>query len=143
MLHIFFTNSLKLYIMITSNVADLFIEYAKSKMFNEIKTWVDIKLNTTSTVTSSQLCYGNYDEYYWETFKFYVDNRDLLFSINIGTDSGRNDTTDTVIFIEANIYSPDNENNWKTVYVETNTIEDWKYTVNKFYKELSNLIKTI
>lgn len=129
--------------MITSNVADLFIEYAKSKMFNEIKTWVDIKLNTKSIVTLSQLCYGNYDECYWETFKFYVDNRDLLFSINIGTSSGR-ETTDTVIFIEANIYSsPDNENNFKTVYVETNTIEDWKYIVNKFYKELSNLIKTI
>lgn len=129
--------------MVTSNVADLFIEYAKSKMFNEIKTWVDIKLNTQSTVTSSQLCYGNYDEYYWENFKFYVDNRDLLFSINIGTCKGRY-ITDTVIFIEANIYSnPDNENNFKTVYVETNTIEDWKYIVNKFYKELSNLIKTI
>ena len=129
--------------MITSNIADLFIEYAKSKMFNDIKTWVDIKLNTKSTVTSSQLCYGNYDECYWETFRFYVDNRDLLFSINIGTSRGRY-TTDTVIFIEANIYSnTDNENNFKTVYVETNTIEDWKYTVNKFYKELSNVIKTI
>ena len=125
--------------MITTNTADLFIQYGKSVLLKELTTWVSLKFNMPTTVVSSQLCYGDCDSYYWENINFYIKNFDTLFSVNIGTDNGQN-INDTVIFIETNIYKGYNKYN---VYVETDDIENWKYLVKEFYRKLSKELKTL
>lgn len=125
--------------MITTNTADLFIQYGKSVLFKELTTWVSLKFNMPTTVVSSQLCYGDCDSHYWENINFYIKNFDTLFSVNIGTDNGQN-INDTVIFIETNIYKGYNKYN---VYVETDDIENWKYLVEEFYRKLSKELKTL
>ena len=125
--------------MITTNTADLFIQYGKSILFKELTTWVSLKFNMPTTVASSQLCYGDCDSHYWENINFYIKNFDTLFSVNIGTDNGQN-INDTVIFIETNIYKGYNKYN---VYVETDDIENWKYLVKEFYRKLSKELKTL
>lgn len=118
--------------MITTNIADLFIKYGKYILFTELKTWINLKFNVPTKLASSQLCYGDCNEHYWENLKFHIEKFNILFSVNIGTDKGR-DIKDTVIFIEANIYK---DNDKHTIYVETDDIENWKYLVNSFYKNL-------
>lgn len=123
--------------MITIPLSKLFIGYVKNVTFKEVKTYIENMLNLKSEVTTSQHCYGDLDDYSWETFKFYFKDIDTLFSINAGVDRGRNkeNKDKDVIFIEINIYQKDD---YRTnIYVETDDVEHWLVMSDNFYQKLA------
>lgn len=67
--------------MITIPLSKLFIGYVKAVTFKEVKTYIESILNLKSEVTTSQHCYGDLDDYSWETFKFYFKDINTLFKI--------------------------------------------------------------